>query len=134
MTRKTARSQSDDVDSQGMSLQARPPFQNRPSSGKQALVLVRTQSIDRRFRRGTTLDLDDGQNAAPAGKDVDLTGTTAQAKAEDLIAAQHQPESGKPFGAVALPMSLLTKRLPPGRLGPGGRLRSADPARLHPRP
>lgn len=134
MTRKTAGSQSDNINSERQAIEPGAPFQNCTPGLEQPLVLIRAQSIDRYVDRRTALDLDDGQDATPTGEDVDLSGTTAQAKAENLIAAQHQPEGGDPFRSMSLPVGLLAPRLSPGRLGPGRGFRSADPAWLHPRP
>lgn len=63
-------------------------------------MLIRAQSQKRLIQGSPALDLDDGEDAALAGEDVDLSGSGLQAKAENLIATRHQKNGSGPFRKV----------------------------------
>ena len=74
--------------------------------------LPAAQGVGRRFGVGTGLDLDEGQQVAAPGHDVDLAELWLVAPREDGLAGQAQPPDRAPFGGVTQAMRSL-----PGRDG-----------------
>ena len=109
--RQFARNDGDDIEAP-VELVGAPPA-GAPDARRRLDPLARAgqYGLDGAVAAGAGLHLDEGEDPAAAGDEIDLAAGRAGAAGEDAVALQLQPQGGDIFGAAALALALAALQL-----------------------